>query len=336
MSSTYLNINNPKGNPTYKDAPKLMREYIIYVQSIKNRSPRTVNGYFIDLRTFYRFMLQYRGMVEPSTLLIDIDITTITDDFIKSITKSDIYEFLHFTTITLENKPASRARKASSIKGFYRYLTINGYITENPAHNIEIPNNKKRLPKYLSLEESMELLQTVVSDFPERDYCIFTLFLNCGMRLSELVGINLINYSDMTIKITGKGDKERLVYLNSACVHSIQRYLLKRAELLKINDLDAMFISKRTGRRLTPRRVQQIVSAGLSAAGLSDKGYSTHKLRHTAATLMYRTGNVDILALKEILGHEHVSTTEIYTHISNDQLQKAVEFSPLANFDVKK
>ena len=336
MSSTYINVNNPKKNPTYNDAPKLIREYIIYMQSIKNRSARTVNGYFIDLRTFFRFIMQNKKIITTDIEFNEIDISNLSDEIIITITKSDIYEFLHFSTNILSNSPASRARKASSIKGFYKYLTTNAYVKENPAQNIEIPANKKRLPKYLSLEESINLLENVNSDFPERDYCILTLFLNCGMRLSELVGINLNDFKESNIKITGKGNKERLIYLNTACINAISSYLNFRSKLSNIKDENAMFISKRTGKRLSPRRIQQIVDNSFKFSGLSGKGYSTHKLRHTAATLMYRSGNVDMLALKEILGHEHVSTTEIYTHISTKQLQDAVDSSPLSKIDFSK
>ncbi len=335
--STYINTNNPKNNPDYSDAPILLREYILYLQAIKNRSPKTVNGYYIDLRTFFRFLLIHNKIINNDAIFSEIQIQNIDENIIKSVTKLDIYEFLHFSTNHLENNSASRARKTSSIKGFYKFLTTNGYIKDNPTANIEVPANKKRLPKYLTLDESITLLENIKSDFPQRDYCIFTLFLNCGMRLSELVSINLNDYKEKNIRIVGKGNKERLVYLNQACIKALDDFIKERSTLLNIKNTsqDALFISKRTGKRLTPRRVQQIVDKGLQTAGLSGKGYSTHKLRHTAATLMYQHGNVDMLALKEILGHEHVSTTEIYTHISTQQLQNAVESNPLAKIKSK-
>ena len=337
--STYYNVNHPKNNGNYEDCPEILREYLYYIETIQTRSMRTANGYYIDLRMFFRFLKQYRKLAPCDTSLENISIMDVDLSFVKAVTKAEIYEFLHYITRERANSPASRARKASSIKGYFRYLTSKaGYFKENPAQDIEMPSNKKRLPKYLSLEESMELLKNVESDFPQRDYCILTLFLNCGMRLSELVSINLSDIHGQNIRIVGKGNKERLVYLNEACMSALQNYLSARAALknIKPEDKNAMFLSARTGRRLTPRRVQQIVEQNFKLSGLSGKGYSTHKLRHTAATLMYRFGNVDMLALKEILGHEHVSTTEIYTHIATEQLQKAVESSPLAKVDFSK
>ena len=200
----------------------------------------------------------------------------------------------------------------------------------NPTENISLGTPQKALPKYLTENEAVELLKNIQSDFYERDYCIITLFLNCGMRLAELVTIDLSDFRDDTIRIVGKGNKERLVYLNDACLFSLQRYKKARAALPNLADKDALFVSKRTGKRLSARRVEQIVARCLQSAGLSGRGFSPHKLRHTAATLMYQ-GGVDMLALKEILGHENVSTTQIYTHINRDQLRQAVASSPLAD-----
>ncbi|MEG1782612.1 MAG: tyrosine-type recombinase/integrase, partial [Oscillospiraceae bacterium] len=205
-------------------------------------------------------------------------------------------------------------------------------LQDNPCENIELPSNKVRLPKYLNLEQSMELLSNANTKFPTRDYCMLMLFLSCGMRLSELVGIDLSDYRDDTLRIIGKGNKERTVYLNQGCVKALEDYIKDRNAIVSPMVEPAMFISKNRQKRLTPRRVQQIVTDCLRSAGLSNMGFSTHKLRHTAATLLYRTGNADMLALKEILGHEHVSTTEIYTHISDAALMKAAKSSPLASF----
>ncbi len=316
-------------------APAELRNFLNYLNTVKNLSANTINGYYIDLRTFYRFIKNENNLVPSDLPFEEIDVQDVSFDYIKNVSSTDIYDFLVFTTNVLNNSPKTRARKLSSIKAFYKYLTVKVHLMENdPAINIEIPTLKKTLPKYLSLEESLELLNHVETDFPARDYCILTLFLNCGMRLSELVGINISDIDNGTIKILGKGDKERLVYLNDSCKDSLQNYLLERNEITTIKDKDALFISKRLGKRLSGRRVQQIVNQCLKAAGLDEKGYSPHKLRHTAATLMYRYGNVDMLALKEILGHEHVTTTEIYTHISTKQLQDAVASSPLSKVKI--
>ncbi len=257
---------------------------------------------------------------------------------IQSVTTSEIYEFMYYITRERDNSAAARARKLSSVKGFYKFLTNKMKLLEkNPADDVGTPAQKKRLPKYLSLNESIELLKNIRSDFYERDYCIITLFLNCGMRLSELVNINITDiHEDGTIRIVGKGDKERLVYLNDACISALRRLCEARAKLPNLQDQKALFVSGKTGKRLSARRVQQIVDSCLKTAGLSGKGYSTHKLRHTAATMMYQEGHVDMLALKEILGHAHVSTTEIYTHLGTEQLRQAADASPFAKLDFEK
>lgn len=332
--STYFDVNHPGKNGKYEDCPEILREYLYYMETIQNRSLRTVNAYYIDLRLFLRFLKLRRGIVPSDAEINQIPLLDIDLNFVKSVTKSEIYEFLHYITTERGNSAAPRARKASAIKGYFKYLTTKAvYFKENPAEDVEVTVKQKRLPKYLSLEESMELLKNVQSSYPERDYCILTLFLNCGMRLSELVGINLTDYRDNHIHIIGKGNKERLVYLNKACVTALDHYLKVRASMrVKPECKNAMFLS-RLGTRMTPRSVQLVVEKSLEASGLAGKGYSAHKLRHTAATLMYRFGNADMLALKEILGHEHVSTTEIYTHIATEQLQRTVDASPLAKVD---
>lgn len=318
----------------YADCPPVLREFLLYMETIKNLSARTVEGYYIDLRLFMRYLKFQRGLCGPDITADSIDCIDISDidiDLLKSVTSLDIYEYLHFVMKDRENNPNTRARKVSSLRSYYKYLTTKVHKLDNdPVKDIEVPSIKRALPKFLTLEESKLLLSGVEGEFAARDYCILTLFLNCGMRLSELVGIDVNDIRGDTIKITGKGNKERIVYLNDACIAAIQRYLGARnsREYTKM-DRDALFLS-RTGSRLTPRRVEQIVEENLRRAGLDNRGYSTHKLRHTAATLMYRHGGVDMLALKEILGHEHVSTTEIYTHISDEQLKRAADASPLS------
>ena len=331
--STYLNMNNPQRRRNdFSDCPDILKEYLYYLENIRALSVRTVNGYSIDLRLFFRFLKQLKGLSQPDCPFEKIDISDIDLTFVKNITKSDIFEFLHYSTNERTNAAASRARKLSSIKGFFKFCTQKGnYFPDDPCKDIDVPHQKKRLPKYLSLEESRGLLNSVQSDFTTRDYCILTLFLNCGMRLSELVGMNLTDCRERQIRIVGKGNKERLVYLNAACIQALKNYRRERDALPNIVDKQALFLSRKTGKRLSPRRVQQIVERSLAAAGLQEKGYSTHKLRHTAATLMHQYGDVDMLALKEILGHEHVSTTEIYTHLSQKELKDATDANPLAD-----
>lgn len=259
----------------------------------------------------------------------EIDLTQITSKDIAGIGKRDIFGYLDYAR-SMSNGSKARARKLSALKGFFGYMcTQVNKMTQDPTENVSLGAPKKALPKYLTESESLELLNNIQSDFYERDFCIITLFLNCGMRLAELVGINLGDFRDDTIRITGKGGKERLVYLNDACKQALEHYIKVRGGLANLTEKNALFVSKRTGKRLTARRVEQIVARCLQSAGLSGRGFSPHKLRHTAATLMYQ-GGVDMLALKEILGHENVSTTQIYTHINQQQLREAVQASPLA------
>ena len=321
----------------YSNAPSVLKEFLYYSQTIKGLSPRTVEGYFIDLQLFFRYMIQRRNNCIDNNTLDSVDISLIDLEFVSKITKSDVLEFLYFITSERANSASSRARKMSSLRGYFKYLTSKTNQLEfNPTDDIEMPAMKKRLPKYLSLEQSIELLNNTQSGFSERDYCIILLFLNCGMRLSELAGINMKDINKDTLRIIGKGNKERFVYLNDACISAVEEYLLVRNTIVSPVSEPALFISKKTKKRMSARRIEQVVEECLQRAGLSDMGFSTHKLRHTAATLLYRSGNADMLALKEILGHEHVSTTEIYTHISDDAIKKAAKSSPLATFKKSK
>ena len=315
----------------FSDCPDFLKEFLNYELSIRNLSPRTVGGYAVDLRTFFRFLRSYRGEVSPDLQLDEISIKELDFPFVREISKKEVYEFMYYITKERSNSARTRARKLCSIKAFFHYyVNKKNELETNPAIDVDSPALKKTLPKYLSLEECLELLRSIQTEFTERDYCIITLFLNCGMRLSELIGINLSDFKEDTIRILGKGNKERTVYLTDACKDAIAVYLAERGKLGNLKDRNAMFVSKRTGKRLSARRVEQIVEQCLAQAGLAGKGYSPHKLRHTAATLMYRSGQADMLALQEILGHVNVSTTQIYTHISRSQLDAAVKSSPLA------
>lgn len=328
--SSYINTVNPERHAPYLDIPDDVIEYLHYLDFVKLRSPRTVNGYYLDLRGFFRFMMVQWNRTDPNTPPEKIDLTQITSNDIASISKRDIFSYLEYVR-NANNGAKARARKLSALKGFFGYMcTQVNKIAQNPTENVTLGAPKKALPKYLTENESLSLLNNIQSDFYERDFCIITLFLNCGMRLAELVSINLSDFRDDTIRITGKGSKERLVYLNDACLQALAHYRKARNALPNLTDKNALFVSKRTGKRLTARRVEQIVARCLQSAGLSGRGFSPHKLRHTAATLMYQ-GGVDMLALKEILGHESVSTTQIYTHINQQQLRDAVQASPLSS-----
>ena len=325
--------NKPVIYSDYSDCPVFLKEFLYYMQTIRGLSARSVEAYYIDLKLFLRFIYQKRNNSIDNETIDQVDISSFDLELVATITQSDILDFLFFVMDKRSNSAASRARKLSSLRGFFKYMTQKtNQLPSNPCENIELPNNKKRLPKYLSLEQSMQLLSSADSDFASRDYCILMLFLNCGMRLSELVGIDINDIRDDTLRIIGKGNKERTVYLNRGCLEAISDYLKERNAIVSPQAEPALFISKTRKKRLSARRVEQIVTESLQRAGLSQLGFSTHKLRHTAATLLYRSGGADMLALKEILGHEHVSTTEIYTHLSDEALMKAAKSSPLASF----
>lgn len=308
--------------------PLTVIRYLEYLSAIKSKSELTVLEYASDLRMFFRFIKRSRGLVDKNIPIEEIGISDLSDDIIFNITLNDAYAFLAYCRTERKNNANARARKAVAIKRFYRYLEVNSFIEKSPVMHLESPQTKRALPKYLSLEQSVSLLESVDGKFKERDYCILTLFLNCGLRLSELVGINLSDIKDdNTLRVLGKGNKERTIYLNNACVSAIEAYMRVRpADALK--DRDALFISKQKN-RISRQTVQKIVEGCLERSGLAGMGFSTHKLRHTAATLMYQYGNVDPLQLKEILGHENLSTTEIYTHVYNEQLKAAVDSNPL-------
>ena len=314
-----------------KNCPKLLRDFLFYMETIRGRSVKTVEAYYTDLHTFFCFMKTYKGFCDSNLSTKDMDISDIDLEFIKSITLSDVYEYLNYTMSERENNAKTRARKVSSLRSFYKYLTTKANVLEeNPIQELEIPALKKSLPKYLSLEQSLELLSHVDSSSPKRDYCMITLFLNCGIRLSELVGLNLssVHFAAKTMTVLGKGNKERLLYLNNACIRSLKEYLKERSQIKSIKDKNALFLSSR-GTRITARRVQQIIQRSLEQAGLAGQGFSTHKLRHTAATLLYHQGGVDTRVLQQMLGHVNLGTTEIYTHTSSQQLKEAAESSPL-------
>ncbi len=320
--------------------PPILREFASYKTAIQGCSQKTSDEYLLDLRTFFRFLLAKDKRIDPdSEEFADIDISSIDISYIKGITAEHIYDFLLYTGNVRKNMWSAKARKLSAIKGLFKFMTVKrGYLDENPAANIEAPKRKKTLPKFLSLEESKLLLDTVRNDTSSRsrlrDLCIITLFLNCGMRLNELVGISLndLDRELMYVRVVGKGSKERIIYLNDACKKVLAEYLInvRAGEKLKYVPDKALFLSNRNS-RITDKMVQKIVYKYLDMSGLGSKHYSVHKLRHTAATLMYQTGNVDIRVLKDILGHEQLNTTQIYTHVSDVNMMNAMGENPLAN-----
>ena len=320
------------------ELPSLVREFASYKAVVQNASEKTISEYLLDLRTFFRFMLARDQKINPlSEDFEKIDVSKIDLDYIKHITQEDIFEFLMYADGTRKNLAAAKARKLSALKGFFKYLHVKRMmIEENPAANIETPKRQESLPKFLSIEESLLLLEAVKNDRESksrtRDYAIITLFLNCGMRVSELVGIDLcdIDREFRSLTVTGKGNKQRIVYLNSACRDALSDYFMERVSELHVQaDTPALFLSNRE-QRISVKTVQWLVYKYLDLAGLESKHYSVHKLRHTAATLMYQSGQVDVRVLKDILGHEQLNTTQIYTHVSNQSMEEAMENNPLS------
>ncbi len=321
---------NTEGNPNF------LNSFLDYTATILNKSPNTIKEYNYDLNNFLKFILVHFKMTDKKDFK-EIDIHDMSVSTVEKITLEDIHAYLFYLKNNFNSKAATRARKVASIRVFFNYLcNKSGMIDKNPAQNLETPKQDKRIPKYLSLDDSKKLLEaaTNIDDRnKERDLAIITLFLNCGMRLSELVGINFkdINFNDCKLSVIGKGNKERTIYLNKACMNAINSYIAVRPrDGVKNDSRDALFLSERK-ERISNRTVQYIVKQELQRAGLDTNKYSVHKLRHTAATLMYQYGNVDIRALQELLGHESISTTEIYTHVDNSQVRNAVESNPLAN-----
>lgn len=313
------------------EAPQILKEYLFYQETVRARSSKTVNEYFIDLRTFFRYLKIHRGLVPSDVEFDKIKIDDVDLDILKTVTLNDAYEYMNYLVRDRNNKVAARARKCSSLKGYFKFLSSNRkYLDKNPLEDLEMPKKPKKLPKYLTLEQSMELLNSVEGDYKERDYAILTLFLNCGLRVSEMAGLNYTDIrTDNTIRVVGKGNKERVIYLNKACVNALSDYM-KIRPVDGVKDKKALFIS-RNHNRMSVKTIQAMVYKYLAKIGLDAQGYSCHKLRHTAATLMYQYGDVDVRVLKEVLGHENLGTTEIYTHLSSTQLKSAADNNPLAN-----
>ena len=324
---------------TYSDCPQVLREFLSYHETIKGQSQRTISEYYLDLRMFLRFMRLVKEEMPYDTPLDAISIKSLDIEFIKMITITDIFDFLSYLANDRQSElsvgpgigAAARSRKLSAIKSFYKYLTVRTkLLTVNPVKDVEFPKIRKSLPKYLTLEESRRLLSSVRGVNEKRDYAILMLFLNCGIRRSELVGLNLSDVYEDRIRVSGKGNKERIVYFGTACKAAIDAYLPERNKKV-LSDNRALFGS-RDNNRISVTAVHRLVKKHMLAARLDPSQYSAHKLRHTAATLMISNG-VDIKTVQEVLGHEHLNTTEIYTHIENTELKIAAEANPISRLE---
>ena len=326
------------------DSPQLLLDFLSYHETIKAHSQRTVDEYYLDMRNFFRYLKQLRDPALSGKRLDEIDIRDVDLAFISRITLTDIYGYLTYLSrervqhqhSEISNKglnAASRARKLATIRSFFNYICNKRHLLEdNPCKDVDTPKQMKSLPRYLTLDESLSLLDSVDGANRERDYCILTLFLNCGLRISELIGLDVTDIRDDALRVLGKGNKVRVVYLNQACKDALARYLAVRRPISG-KDKNALFLSSQN-KRISRSMVHALVKKHLSAAGLDSDKYSSHKLRHTAATLMLQNG-VDVKAVQEVLGHEHLNTTEIYTHIDNEALRVAAKANPLSHVKMK-
>ena len=320
------------------DAPPILRDFLIYHETIQGHSRKTVDEYYLDLRNFFRYIKLERGLVPRTAELEQIDIDDLDLDLVRSVTLTDVYAYMSYLSRDRARHPnsvrtdygltpAARARKIATIRSFYKYLSVKAkLLDQNPMQDLDSPRLRKSLPKYLNLDDSLALLDAVDGAYKERDYCILTLFLNCGLRISELIGLNLSDIHGNQLRVLGKGNKERMLFLNEACQSALEDYLAVRGTV-GILDPNALFISQRR-RRISKAAVEKLVKKYLTAAGLDSSQYSPHKLRHTAATLMLQNG-VDVRTLQEVLGHENLNTTQIYTHVDSENLRAAARANPL-------
>ena len=311
------------------EAPPLIRDFLVYHETIQGHSRQTVDEYYLDLRSFARYLKQARDPSLRSVPMDHIPLDDVSLELFQSVTLTDVYSYMNFLTRDKGLNAASRARKVATIRSFYKYLTNKAkLLTKNPVQDLDSPRQKKSLPKYLSLDESIDLLESVDGKNATRDFCILTLFLNCGLRISELVNLNVTDVRDNQLRVLGKGNKERILFLNDACVKAIQDWMTDRNALTLI-DQNALFVTLQNRRRISVAAVHKLEKKHLADAGLDSTQYSAHKLRHTAATLMLQNG-VDVRTLQEVLGHDHLNTTQIYTHVDNDDLRAAARANPLA------
>ena len=330
--STYLNqLNGNHLDVQSLNAPPILRDFLNEQRVIKNLSQRTVMDYFIQIRQFLRWLILAKTNIRiTEEVLRNTDISSISVDELRYVSPLDIRDFLMFSDTVLQNSASTRSLKLTALKQFFHYLyAVRKLIPDDPTMEIKQPKREKSTPKYLSIDETRKILEAISGDMPERDYCIVQIFLNCGLRLSELVGIDLSSIKDNVIHIYGKGRKERVTYLNKVCMDALRSYLNVREQLPKIIDKEALFISRRTGRRLTGRRIEQILEKIFFDAGLEGKGYTVHKLRHTTASMLVQT-DVNLMVIKEVMGHESISTTQIYAHLAEGAVQEAIDNSPMS------
>lgn len=313
----------------------MLRDFLVYHETIQGHSRQTVDEYYLDLRSFFRFLKLDKKLVSKDIPFDQIPIDDIDLPFVRAVSLTDVYAYMNYLSRERGLNNSSRARKVATIRSFYKYLTNKAKLLDvNPVQDLDPPRKKKSLPRYLDLDESVNLLESVDGKNSSRDYCILTLFLNCGLRISELVNLNKTDVRGNQLRVLGKGNKERLLYLNDACQRALDDWLTERS-MLTLVDQNALFVTLQNRRRISKAAVHKLVKKHLDAAGLDSSQYSSHKLRHTAATLMLQNG-VDVRTLQEVLGHDHLNTTQIYTHVDNDDLRIAARANPLSSVKKRK
>jgi len=313
----------------------LLRDFLVYHETIQGHSRQTVDEYYLDLRSFFRFLKLDKKLISKDLPFDQIPIDDIDLPFVRAVSLTDVYAYMNYLSRERGLNNSSRARKVATIRSFYKYLTNKAKLLDvNPVQDLDPPRKKKSLPRYLDLDESVNLLESVDGKNSSRDYCILTLFLNCGLRISELVNLNKTDVRGSQLRVLGKGNKERLLYLNDACQRALDDWLTERS-MLTLVDQNALFVTLQNRRRISKAAVHKLVKKHLDAAGLDSSQYSSHKLRHTAATLMLQNG-VDVRTLQEVLGHDHLNTTQIYTHVDNDDLRIAARANPLSSVKKRK
>ena len=303
---------------------------MIYAETVRGFSEGTLLEYRYDIMNFYKFLCTKFNLFEIGEITIEI---------LSQIDVTILYDYIKYLTNIRKNSAKTRMRKIMVLKSYFKFLCNKiKLLNENPMLEIELPKVGKSLPIYLNLNESFDLLNAIKTNSLERyqrpqmfhrNYCIIMLFLNCGLRISELVNISIADISGDKLIITGKGNKERIVYLNKSCQTSIEKYIDYRNQIQDLHTNALFLSSKKT--RISSHSIHYMVKKYIKIAGLDPLKYSAHKLRHTAATLMYKNG-VDIRALQKILGHENISTTEIYTHVDDEKLREAAMMNPLSEF----
>jgi len=318
----------------YEDLPIYAQEFLLYNKTILSRSVKTVDEYYLDLRTYFRYIKNYKKLTDEIEFE-KIYIADLSIDTLESISLQDIYLYLNYVLENRKNDTNTRARKISSLKSFYKYMCDKVMLMEyNPTVNLEPPKIKKSLPKHLNVEQSIALLESITGLNKQRDYAMIILLLNCGLRVSELVGININDISNTKIRIIGKGNKERILHLNETCINAIEDYKKVRLKLSDVEENRALFVTREKN-RISVSMVQKIIEKYLKLSGLSLYGFSTHKLRHTAATLMYQNG-ADLRTLQEILGHSSLQTTQIYTHLNDKNVENVMNNNPLNKIKKRK